>query len=56
MKSNVEQQVVQDIKNLMAGWDHIMSQARKQFPKANHDELVRIARSAMNHAFLGSRN
>jgi hypothetical protein len=38
------------IKEMMAGWNKIMAQAKKEFPNATEEQLFKIVSSAMNHA------
>lgn len=40
----------QDLAEMMAAWDKIMTAARAQFPNASEDELFKIASGAMRHA------
>lgn len=40
----------QDIAELMAAWNKIMTAAREQFPGASEEKLYQIAKDAMNHA------
>ena len=40
----------QDIAEMMAAWNKIMTAARAQFPNATEEELFQIAHAAMKHA------
>jgi hypothetical protein len=40
----------QDIAEMMAAWNKIMTAAREQFPGASEERLYEIAKGAMNHA------
>lgn len=40
----------QDIAELMAAWNKIMTAARQQFPGASEEKLYQIAKNAMNSA------
>ena len=40
----------QDIAEMMAAWNKIMTAARAQFPNATDEELFQIASAAMRHA------
>jgi hypothetical protein len=51
--SNYEAQVVNDIRELMAGWNKIEAAAKAQFPSANKEELYAICKGAMDYAFFG---
>ncbi len=40
----------QDLVEMMAAWEKIMTAARSQFPNATEEELFQIASAAMRHA------
>lgn len=40
----------EDLREMMAAWDKIMTAARVQFPNATEEQLYQIAHAAMKHA------
>ena len=45
-----EQQIVQDIKTLMEGWNKIEAKAKQEFPFATSEELYHITKGAMDYS------
>lgn len=42
--------LAQDIAEMMAAWNKIMTAARAQFPNASEEQLYQIAKGAMEYA------
>jgi len=43
------------LREVMGAWDRVMAAAKQHFPKANDEQLYRIAKGAMDRAVFASK-